>query len=117
VGSWGLAFTLLALFPCRPVSKYWNFLQPGTCIAWGTKDPDQFFWLWAFHSGLNMTLDIIVYLLPIPFLSMLRLEGKSKYGIIMLFAMGGMYVFILFCVVRFDKTLTIPASSPCPSAA
>jgi hypothetical protein len=64
-----------------------------------------------------MSLDIIVYLLPIPFLSMLRLEGKSKYGIIMLFAMGGMYVFDLICFVKFDKTLTIPASSPSPSAA
>jgi hypothetical protein len=81
-------------------------MQPGTCIAWGTKNPDEFFWLWAFHSSLNMTLDIIVYLLPIPFLSMLRLEGKSKYGIIMLFAMGGMYVFDLFCEIRQDTNGT-----------
>lgn len=87
---WGLAFTLLALFPCKPVSKYWNFLQPGTCVAWGAKDPEEFFWLWALHSASNMALDLVVYLLPIPFLSMLRLEAKSKFGIISLFAVGGM---------------------------
>jgi hypothetical protein len=113
VAAWGLTFTLLALFPCRPVSKYWNFLEPGTCIAWGTKDPSKFFWMWAVHSSSNMLLDLLVFLLPIPFLSMLRLESKSKLGIITLFGVGGMYV------LQLDKPhsiLTSIVSSPSPSA-
>lgn len=45
--------------------------------------------MWAAHAATNMFLDVVVLLLPLPFLRMLRLAGKSKVGLITLFAMGG----------------------------
>ncbi|KAF1926009.1 uncharacterized protein M421DRAFT_7509 [Didymella exigua CBS 183.55] len=86
---WGFIFFVLALFPCRPVAKNWNYTLKGKCVGWGSKVPAEFFAMWAAHAASNMLLDIIVLLLPLPFLGMLRLAGKSRVGLITLFAMGG----------------------------
>lgn len=86
---WGTAFFLLALFPCQPIAKNWDPTLRGKCIGWGSKIPDKFFGMWAAQAATNMFLDIVVLLLPLPFLGMLRLAGKSRLGLIALFAMGG----------------------------
>lgn len=86
---WGFSFFLLALFPCQPIAKNWNPALKGKCVGWGSKDPNKFFSMWAGHAATNMFLDIVVLLLPLPFLGMLRLAGKSRVGLIALFAMGG----------------------------
>lgn len=88
--AWGTTFFLLALFSCRPIAKNWNFKLSGTCVAWGSKNPDIFFATWAAHAASNMLLDILVFLLPIPFLRGLRLQGKTRLGLLGLFTMGGM---------------------------
>jgi hypothetical protein len=80
---------MLALFPCKPIAKNWNPTLDGKCVGWGTKDPDQFFQMWASHAATNMFLDVVVLLFPLPFLGMLRLAGKSRIGLFALFAMGG----------------------------
>jgi hypothetical protein len=85
---WGIAFVLLALFPCTPISKYWNTQLDGTCIGWGSKSPDTFVAMFIGHSASNMVLDMLVLLTPLPFLSMLRIAGKSKKGLITLFSLG-----------------------------
>lgn len=86
---WGTAFFLLALFSCQPIAKNWNSTLTGKCIGWGTKDPNKFFGMWVAHAATNMFLDVVVLLLPLPFLGMLRLAGKSRVGLIALFSMGG----------------------------
>jgi hypothetical protein len=88
--AWGLAFFLLAVFPCNPIAKDWNTSLPGKCIGWGSKNPDHFYEMFAGHSASNMVLDMLVLLLPLPFLSMLRIAGKSKAGLITLFTLGCM---------------------------
>ncbi|CAO2647500.1 Nn.00g084220.m01.CDS01 [Neocucurbitaria sp. VM-36] len=85
---WGLTSFLLALFSCSPIAKNWNPSLAGRCIGWGTKDPDKFFAMFLGHSVSNMVLDILVLLLPVPFLGMLRLAGKSRAGLITLFILG-----------------------------
>jgi hypothetical protein len=85
---WGTAFVLLAIFPCTPITKYWNFQQDGSCIGWGTKDPARFVPMFIGHSASNMVLDMLVLLTPLPFLSMLRIAGNSKRGLITLFTLG-----------------------------
>ena len=87
---WGLTFTLLALFSCTPIAKNWDFKLDGKCVAWGSKDPDVFFASWLAHSCSNMLLDILVLVLPIPFIHQLRMSGKTRVGLITLFSMGGM---------------------------
>jgi hypothetical protein len=87
---WGLSFFLLAIFPCNPIAKDWKTSLPGTCIGWGSKNPDEFFRMFLGHSASNMVLDLMVLMVPVPFLSMLRIAGKSKAGLITLFTLGGM---------------------------
>ncbi|KAJ4982737.1 hypothetical protein SVAN01_11764 [Stagonosporopsis vannaccii] len=87
--AWGLCFFLLALFPCQPIAKNWSPSLEGKCIGWGTKEPDKFFPMWAAHASTNMVIDIVVLLLPLPFLRVLRITGKSRIGLITLFSMGG----------------------------
>jgi hypothetical protein len=88
VSVWGLIFFNLAVFSCNPISKNWNTSLKGTCFGWGSKHPNAFFSLFVSHSASNMSLDILVLLLPLPFLSMLRLAGKSKAGLILFFTVG-----------------------------
>jgi hypothetical protein len=86
--TWGLTFFLLAIFPCKPIAKNWEFRLPGKCIGWGSKNPKEFFAMFMGHSVSNCALDILVLVLPAPFLTMLRLAGKSKMALISLFALG-----------------------------
>jgi hypothetical protein len=86
--AWGLTFFCLALFSCNPISKNWNPYLRGKCIGWGTKEPNQFFAMFLGHALSNAVLDALVLLLPVPFLAMLRLAGKSKAGLITLFILG-----------------------------
>jgi hypothetical protein len=90
VAMWGTAFFFLALFSCKPIAKNWNFKLAGTCVAWGSKNPDEFFATWAAHAATNMIWDILVLALPVPFLKGLRVSGKTRAGLIALFTMGGM---------------------------
>ncbi|KAF2848643.1 hypothetical protein T440DRAFT_491055 [Plenodomus tracheiphilus IPT5] len=85
---WGLSFVLLAIFSCNPIAKYWNPTLAGRCLGWGTKNPDDFFAMFLGHSVSNSVLDIMVLALPVPFLSMLRLAGKSRAGLILLYSLG-----------------------------
>ncbi|OAK96931.1 hypothetical protein IQ06DRAFT_48439 [Phaeosphaeriaceae sp. SRC1lsM3a] len=99
---WGLAFFLLAVFPCTPIDKDWNTSLEGTCIGWGSKVPDEFFAMFVGHSASNMVLDLMVLLTPLPFLSMLRIAGKSKAGLITLFTLG-----IIVCAVSIGRLIAL----------
>jgi hypothetical protein len=83
-----LTFFLLALFSCNPIAKNWNPYLQGRCIGWGTKEPNEFFAMFLGHALSNAVLDALVLLLPVPFLTMLRLAGKSRAGLFTLFALG-----------------------------
>ncbi|KAH3913948.1 hypothetical protein HBI56_055710 [Parastagonospora nodorum] len=99
---WGFAFSMLALFPCQPINKEWHPRKPGKCIGWGSKDPDMFFPMFAGHSASNMVLDMFVLLLPIPFLGMLRLAGKSRAGLITLFSLG-----LIVCALSVGRLISL----------
>lgn len=108
---WGLTFFFLALFSCDPIPKYWQPFIPGKCIGWGTKIPDEFFPMYLTHSVTNMVLDLMVLALPIPFIRILRLAGKSKAGVITLFSLGcivGGLAVGRIIVLSFNRIGTIP---------
>lgn len=86
--TWGLTFLLLAVFSCNPIAKNWNPTLEGRCIGWGTKEPHRFFAMFMGHAVSNTFLDTLVLLLPVPFLTTLRIAGKSRAGLIALFTMG-----------------------------
>ncbi|KAF2279130.1 uncharacterized protein EI97DRAFT_456523 [Westerdykella ornata] len=94
ISLWGATFFLLALFSCRPIAKNWNWMLPGTCVAWGSKDANVFFACWAAHAASNMMFDILVFALPTPFLRDLRMQGKTRVGLVALFSLGGIVVIL-----------------------
>ena len=87
---WGVSYICLALFSCSPIAKNWNIYLPGKCIGWGTKDPDHFFPSWIAHNVTNLTLDVMILCLPVPFFKQLKKHGKTRTGLISLFIMGAM---------------------------
>ncbi|OAG19000.1 hypothetical protein CC77DRAFT_1010222 [Alternaria alternata] len=91
---WGLTFFFLALFPCNPIAKNWNPTLDGTCIGWGSKNPQDFFHMFLGHAVSNCLLDILVLLLPVPFVTTLRIAGKSRAGLVGLFSLGCVVVIV-----------------------
>ncbi|KAF2205381.1 hypothetical protein GQ43DRAFT_477437 [Delitschia confertaspora ATCC 74209] len=101
VSVWGLTFSLLILLSCIPIQKNWDIMRQGKCRAFGVKgvaEGNELFASFAAHAGSNMLLDIVIWVLPIPFLRSLRMGGKTRVGMITLFIMGA--VVSILSVVR-----------------
>ncbi|KAF2267340.1 hypothetical protein CC78DRAFT_614279 [Lojkania enalia] len=120
ISTWGTTFFFLAIFSCNPIEKNWKFDVPGKCVGWGSKIGEELFATFTAHSSSNMLLDIIVLILPIPFLRTLRVKGKTRIGLVGLFIMGGIVVavscgrLVVLCINRagtvpiFDPTFAAP---------
>ncbi|KAF2494494.1 hypothetical protein BU16DRAFT_589378 [Lophium mytilinum] len=103
--AWGISFSLVALLGCHPIRANWEALyfsdlklNAKHCIAFGSKDPGTIFRTFAGHAASNMFLDILVLLTPVPFLKTLKMQGKTRWGIIALFAIGA--IVTLFSIGR-----------------
>ena len=74
---WGiLGGTLL----CRPVAKLWTPNLPGHCLN------ARNYWLSA--AGIDIGLDFLILLLPIPSISTLRLGRRQKTMLMLFFSLG-----------------------------
>ncbi|OJD36364.1 uncharacterized protein BKCO1_12000177 [Diplodia corticola] len=96
ISLWGFTYSSLLAFACSPVNKFWEYTRPGKCFGFGAgaNDPKTFFTAFATHSATNMAFDIIVFAFPIFSLSAMDLEGKRKYAIAGLAALGAVVVAI-----------------------
>ncbi|KAL4866041.1 hypothetical protein BDV12DRAFT_187754 [Aspergillus spectabilis] len=86
---YGLWTVISAFLNCLPVNSFWDTSIPGKCI------PKAF--LWFFNAGMNIATDIAVLILPVPVLSHLRLPRRQKFGVILIFATGGLYASLSKC--------------------
>ena len=93
--TWGVLFFVTGylscnmvtlLFGCTPVSKYWKPDQPGHCLALVKADHA--------YGSMNVVSDVLLFLLPLPMIWQLRLTRKEKFGLILIFASGIMYVML-----------------------
>ncbi|KAF2503359.1 hypothetical protein BU16DRAFT_521943, partial [Lophium mytilinum] len=99
VSCWGIAFFFTQLCGCTPIKANWDLdIKGARCVMFGSKEPKELFAAFAGHAASNMLLDILILLLPVPFLSTIRLEGKRKKGIISLLVIGG--IVAIFSAVR-----------------
>ncbi|KAL1644466.1 hypothetical protein SLS58_004380 [Diplodia intermedia] len=69
------------IFMCHPVRRYWDPRVPGNC-----RDPETY---WVATSSIGITMDFIVWLLPMPLLRRLRLPMRQKLGLTAVFTLGG----------------------------
>ncbi|ROW03534.1 hypothetical protein VSDG_01278 [Cytospora chrysosperma] len=79
----GLAFFLVTLLQCHPVSYFWNKAQDGACI-----NVDIIIALTYLYSSLNIICDFTFALLPIVIVQGLNMNRKLKIAIIPLLSMG-----------------------------
>lgn len=83
------------VFLCSPVSKLWNPGLSGECRS------AQTYWLSV--AGLDIGLDLLVLLLPLPFIVTLRIPPRQKTVIVALFTLGffvcGVSIARLVCVL------------------
>lgn len=80
---WGIAFILLAIFQCQPISYYWTKWDGehhGTCISTNSLG-------WA-NAITSIVLDIWMVAIPLSQLKGLQLHFKKKIGVAIMFCTG-----------------------------
>jgi len=81
-------------FLCTPVAKLWSPRIPGHCMN------AQAYWLSA--ASVNMGLDFIVLLLPLPAITSLRLPRRQKICLVLAFILG-----FFVCIVSVVRLATV----------
>jgi hypothetical protein len=106
---WGIAFSVMAWFPCFPIRAYWEWSLTGaTCYAYGmvsvsfinttenvdgatgTKERGPFVTTYESHSALNLILDLCVFLTPISIIWRKQRSKRENIAILGLFALGAL---------------------------
>lgn len=80
VGAWGLSQLLVGLFICTPVAGFWDRTLHHKCVPF----PLQ----WYINAGGNIISDIIVFVLPLPVLSHLKLPRAQRLTLVGIFSLG-----------------------------
>ncbi|KAJ6256239.1 hypothetical protein Dda_9074 [Drechslerella dactyloides] len=85
-----IASVLLMAVWCIPVTRNWDITKlmgdEGRCFAYSSYEP--YFTLTAFH----VVTDIMIYTLPFPVLKTLSLNRRQHWGVISIFALGGLCI-------------------------
>jgi hypothetical protein len=84
VAAYGIYTITSNIFACIPVSAFWSPTPDMRCIS------KKFSWF--FNASINILSDIIIIALPIPTLSSLKLPIRQKIMLMVIFALGGLYV-------------------------
>jgi len=77
--SWG---AFLGLFACHPMASLWDPSIHGKCFDAAT--------YWLTFAALNVALDFIIFLLPIPLIRQLKLPSKQIRLLSIIFLVGGL---------------------------
>ena len=87
----GVVFSVIWIFRCDPIHGWWDFLTPNVkCL-----NQTQNVVITYAMTGLNLFLDVVVFVLPIKTVWQLRLPKLQKSLLIFLMGLGLMYVFDL----------------------
>ncbi|KAL9105598.1 MAG: hypothetical protein Q9227_009256 [Pyrenula ochraceoflavens] len=89
---------LIGLLICRPISKFWNAEEDGTC---GNQN-DGF----AAVSAVDIFVDLLIIFLPIPHILRLNMATSKKVGLTAIFLLG--LVTIAITAVRIWVQLSTP---------
>jgi len=82
-GCFMVSFIILSILHCRPVSANWNGWDgehPAKCTDFKAQN----------YSGasINISLDLLICLMPLPQLVKLNLTSKKKISIMLMFSVG-----------------------------
>jgi len=85
-------------FACSPTAKLWKPELPGHCMSART--------YWISVAGLDIGLDFLLLLLPLPAIGSLRLPRKQKFGLMLAFLLG-----FFVCIVSVARLATVQVIS------
>lgn len=107
-----VCWIFLSLFQCTPISYYWDRTIPGGhCISAQA--------VFFTHAGINIILDMIIYIMPIGMLWRVNIPFRERIGLVAVFACGTL-VFVMGIVrlpslqktsVSHDTSCTLPLLS------
>jgi hypothetical protein len=89
---WGCTFIFMAWFPCFPIRAFWDKISvpDAKCYGFGYRTAEEAKnTLFAF-AGSNMSLDILVFLIPLTEYLQPNLKRKQVLAMTGLFAVGFM---------------------------
>lgn len=92
VSMWGIAYTILALFPCWPVSDFWYSPTGAKCWGYGAWSTAELTGTFYSHTAMNMILDIIILAIPFHLYFKTDMTFKMRMGLLALLLMGALYV-------------------------
>lgn len=82
VSLWGLAFSIVAWFPCYPaISAYWSLKADVNCWGFASQDPVEFRATFTAHTAMNMVLDLLVLSIPASLCFRPVVQGKTRWGL------------------------------------
>ncbi|KAL4948458.1 hypothetical protein BDW69DRAFT_203517 [Aspergillus filifer] len=96
--SWAVGSFFAQLFSCSPISYYWkqwDMEHEGHCISHND--------LLLSHSIINIVLDVLVILLPMPVLVKLHMSLEKRIGMCLMFAVG--LVVTVISILRLVETV------------
>lgn len=79
----GIVFTVIAIFPCQPISYYWNRFDgasQGRCV-------DINALVWA-NAGISIVLDVWMLALPLYEVFRLQMSWRKRLGVTLMFFVG-----------------------------
>lgn len=103
---WGMAYSLLAWFPCKPIYGYWDWSKSEQCWAFASLDPNEFFATYASHAVINMVLDFVVLAIPMPLYFRKTTSWPTRRRLLMLLCAGTLYVLAPTCVMSTNFSIT-----------
>ncbi|KAI0429127.1 hypothetical protein F5Y09DRAFT_311112 [Xylaria sp. FL1042] len=87
-GLWGLAFSIIAIVPCVPLSGFWNWSEKSYCYGFGSKSSMEIGATYAAHVSTNVILDLSVLAIPVPlYFQTFRLK-KQRVGFSVMILLG-----------------------------
>ena len=81
--AWWISLMFAVIFSCKPVQYFWDRSIPnGTCIDQNAR---------AYGiTAANFVTDLVVWLLPVPWLWGLHIQLSRKLAVIGIFLLGGL---------------------------
>jgi hypothetical protein len=84
LSTYYIAITLVKIFICKPVEKFWNRNVPGSCLNTNV--------IFVSDCMVSLITDFIILVAPLPVIWGLQMDLKRKLGSSLALVVGAMYV-------------------------
>ncbi|KAK8139837.1 hypothetical protein PG984_000960 [Apiospora sp. TS-2023a] len=112
---WGLVYSFISWFPCFPVNHVWELKPDAKCYGYGSSRPSEFSATYESHTAINMILDVIVLIIPMPLLFKEGTGMAQRVRIAALLFMGTIVIALAIWrlqTILEHKAATVPTRDP-----